>query len=73
MTSASLPATTTANSTKSPGKRRRWLSYSLRTFLVLITLFGIWLGIKVEQARRQKRAVETLRTLGRRLRTSISA
>jgi hypothetical protein len=56
--------TTPADSTKAPRKRRWWLSYSLRGLLVLVTLFGIWLGIKVDQARRQKRAVETLLALG---------
>jgi hypothetical protein len=62
--SASLPATTPANPTKPPRKRLRWTRYSLRALLVVITVFGVWLGIKVDQARRQKRAVETLRALG---------
>ena len=30
-----------------PLPRRRWLSYSLRTLLVLVTAFGICLGCKV--------------------------
>ena len=44
--------------------RRRWLRFSLRTLLVLVTVCGVWLGIKVDQARRQKEAVEALRALG---------
>jgi hypothetical protein len=44
--------------------RRRWLRFSLRTLLIVVTLLGIWLGVKVDQARRQKRAVDTLRMLG---------
>jgi hypothetical protein len=44
--------------------RRRWLRYSLRTLLVLITVFGVWLGSKVNQARRQKEAVAALMALG---------
>lgn len=28
--------------------RRRWFSYSLRTLFVLLTAFGIWLGLKVK-------------------------
>jgi hypothetical protein len=43
---------------------RRWLRFSLRTMLVVVTLLGVWLGVKVEQARRQKRAVDTLKALG---------
>jgi hypothetical protein len=44
----------------------RWLRFSLRTLLVLVTVFGVWLGVKVDQARRQKRAVENLSALGAR-------
>jgi hypothetical protein len=36
---------------------------------VLVTVFGVWLGIKVDQARRQKRAVEALQALGAAKRT----
>jgi hypothetical protein len=43
---------------------RRWLRFSLRTMLVLVTAFGVWLGIKVDEARRQKAAVEKLQALG---------
>ena len=28
--------------------RRRWFSYSLRTFFVLVTIFGVWLGVQVK-------------------------
>src|SRR5688572_26162539 len=44
--------------------RRRWLRFSLRTLLVAVTVLSVWLGVKVDQARRQKRAVETLQALG---------
>ncbi len=44
--------------------RRRWLRFSLRTMLVVVTVFGVWLGIKVDEARRQKAAVEKLQALG---------
>ena len=43
---------------------RRWLRFSLRALLVLVTVFGVWLGIKVNQARRQKEAVAALKALG---------
>jgi internalin A len=42
----------------------RWLRFSLRTILVVVTVFGVWLGVKVDQARRQKRAIESLSALG---------
>lgn len=42
----------------------RWLRFSLRTLLVVVTVFGVWLGVKVGQARRQKEAVEALLQLG---------
>jgi hypothetical protein len=43
---------------------RRWLRYSLRSLLLLTALLAIWLGIKVNQARRQREAVEKLTSLG---------
>jgi len=45
-------------------QRRRWLRFSLRTFLLVLTALCIWLGVKVNQARRQKEAVEALRSVG---------
>ncbi len=44
--------------------RRRWLRFSLRTMLLLVTALSVWLGVKVNQARRQKEAVTALRELG---------
>src|SRR6188472_2508849 len=44
--------------------RRRCLRFSLRSLLVFITVFGVWLGVKVNQARRQKEAVEALKNSG---------
>ena len=41
-----------------PIKRRpRWLRFSLRTLLVVMTVLCVWLGIKVNAARRQKEAL----------------
>ncbi len=31
-----------------PPSHRRWFRFSLRTFLVLLTLFCVWLGIQVQ-------------------------
>ena len=47
-----------------PRSRRRWLRFSLRTMLLLVTVLSIWLGVKVNQARRQKEAVAALRESG---------
>lgn len=49
---------------ESPRRKRRRFQYSLRTLLVLMTATAIWLGIKVDQARRQQRAVEHIRACG---------
>jgi hypothetical protein len=47
--------------------KRRWSRYSLRTLLVFMTVASAglgWLGIKVQQAQRQKEAVEAIKKLG---------
>src|ERR1051325_8963858 len=44
--------------------RQRWLSYSLRTMLLVVTLFCIWLGVQVDRAQRQKRQVKAIEQLG---------
>jgi hypothetical protein len=56
------PAVTAADSTQRP--RRRWLRFSLRTLLILVTVLCIWLGVKVNQARRQKESTDALRKMG---------
>ena len=43
-------------------KRRRWFRYSLRTFLILLTLFGVWLGVQVKWIRDRQQALDWLRT-----------
>lgn len=44
--------------------KRRWLQFSLRTFLVVFALLGIGLGRHVERVRRQKLAVAAWQELG---------
>ncbi|MCH7727821.1 MAG: leucine-rich repeat domain-containing protein [Planctomycetes bacterium] len=47
-----------------PKPRRRWLQYSLRTFFVLLTVFGVWLGVVVHRANAQRKVVEWVREMG---------
>ena len=47
-----------------PVKRRRWFRFSLRMLLVVMTVLCVWLGFKVNAARRQKEAVEAILKAG---------
>ncbi|MGD9720794.1 MAG: leucine-rich repeat domain-containing protein [Pirellulales bacterium] len=40
---------------------RRWLRFSLRTLLVLLTVVAVWLGFAADRAHRQRRIVAELR------------
>ena len=40
-----------------PVKRRRVFAFSLRSFLLLFTVFCIWLGIQVDRVRQQRVAI----------------
>ena len=44
--------------------KRRWFQYSLRTFLVAITVLAVWLGVKINAARRQHEAVTAILKAG---------
>ena len=44
--------------------KRRWFRFSLRTFLVIVTLICVWLGWEFSSARKQKQAVEAIRAIG---------
>ena len=43
---------------------RRWLSLSLRGSLVLVLLFGLWLGWQAHLARKQREAVAAVKEYG---------
>jgi hypothetical protein len=43
-----------------PKRRRRFWQFSLRTLLVLITVFSLWLGLWVKDARRKKEALDAV-------------
>ena len=44
--------------------KRRWFRFSLRTLFVPVTVLCVWLGFKVNAARRQKEAVEAILKAG---------
>ena len=47
--------------------RRRWLRFSLRTLLVLMTVLGValgWLGVQVNRVRKQRDAVAWVQQVG---------
>ncbi|MHC4398485.1 MAG: leucine-rich repeat domain-containing protein [Planctomycetota bacterium] len=49
------------------GKRkstRRRFQFRLRTLLILMAVFAVWLGLTADRARRQKRAVEAISEMG---------
>lgn len=48
--------------------RRRYLTFSLRTVFVLLTIGCVWLAWKCEQARTQREAVKAIEALGGRVR-----
>jgi hypothetical protein len=43
---------------------RRWIQFSVRTLLVLIAAIAVLMGVKVNQARRQRDAVADIQALG---------
>ena len=47
-----------------PKPKRSWLQYSLRTFLLLVAVFSVWLGIQVNKAQKQKAVVAAIEAAG---------
>ena len=47
-----------------PPKRRLRLQFSLRGLLLLVTVFGLWLGWYTDRANRQRQAVAAIRATG---------
>ena len=45
-------------------QKRRWLRYSMRGMLLLVTLSGIWLGVLVKRANDQRKSVDAVKELG---------
>jgi hypothetical protein len=44
--------------------RRRYLTFSLRTLFILLTLFAVWTATIVNRAREQREAVKAIEALG---------
>ncbi len=50
-----------------PKRNPRWFQYSLRTLLIVVTLFAIpcsWLAVKRQQAKREREAAAEIVKLG---------
>ncbi len=47
-----------------PPPKKRWLRFSLRTMLMLMTILCVWLGFKVHRAERQKAAIAWVESVG---------
>jgi hypothetical protein len=57
----------TAIQSLTPTPKLRWYQYSLRSLMIFVTLFAClcsWFAVKMQQAKRQKEAVEKLRGRG---------
>jgi len=53
-----------SDSSKQFLKSKRRVRFTLRTLLVLVTVFCIWLAWQVDRARKQQRAVDRILALG---------
>lgn len=58
----------TTSEQPTPRPKRRWLTFSLRGAFVILTVFCIWLAIRVARARNQEQAVREVQAHGGHLR-----
>jgi hypothetical protein len=51
-----------------PKRKRRWYQFNLRSLMIVVTLIcavaSAWLGIKIDQKRKEREAVEAIVNLG---------
>ena len=51
-------------SPSTPRSRRHWLRFSLRTLLLVTAAVAVWLGVQVNRATNQRRAVSMVKDRG---------
>jgi hypothetical protein len=57
----------TTDQPAAPKQKLRWFQYSLRTLLIFVTFFAVacsWFAVKMQQAKRQREAVEAILKAG---------
>jgi Leucine-rich repeat (LRR) protein len=64
ITNYTFAMTEASNSKPDSHPKRRWLRFSLRSLLLAMTVFGVWLGVKVNAARQQREIVRMVHELG---------
>ena len=47
-----------------PKRKRHWFRFSLKTLVLVLTVFGIWLGLLVHRVNKQKEAVQWVKDHG---------
>ena len=50
--------------TEPPKRKRRWFRFSLKMFVVVLTVFCVWLGLLVHRVNKQKEAVQWVKDQG---------
>ena len=48
-------------------RKRRWFRFSLKTFVVVLTVFCVWLGLLVYRVNKQRDAVQWVKEHGGRV------
>ncbi|MHC4401523.1 MAG: hypothetical protein ACYTG0_17765 [Planctomycetota bacterium] len=51
------------NTATQPKSRRRWFQFSLRTLLIVVTVFAVWLAYRANRVAQQRRALAMVKRL----------